>query len=108
MNNNEPHRFDWHGPKRPKCPGCNMTILLGQPVIEYPDKVVIHEHCEYTYAPNEIARLRKLVALGLEVVEDFSRSIQHVALQDYRRYNEFCLAARKEGQNEVHAQDTVR
>lgn len=43
----------------------------------------------------EIARLRKLVAQGLAVVEDFLPNIATCVLQDYARLNEFCIEAKK-------------
>lgn len=50
-NDDEPLRMDWPGPKRPKCPGCKMIVLVGQPCVKFADGVVIHEHCEHTYYP---------------------------------------------------------
>lgn len=44
---------------------------------------------------DEVTRLRKLVSQGLAVVEDFASNIQHVSLQNYARYNDFCIEARK-------------
>lgn len=44
----------------------------------------------------ECRRLRALLRMGVEVVEDFLPNIGSCALQDYGRLNEFLMQSKKE------------